>query len=753
MQRLLTLSLILCFAYLSKAQVTPCLSSQSFTIVVLGSSTAAGSGPSHRDSAWVNRYRNHLQSINPANQVINLAVGGTSTYEIMPTHFIPPTGRPKSDSLHNISYAMKQNPDAIIINMPSNDASRGYPPSEQLYNFDSLVSFSTSMNVPIWICTTQPRNKLSATQTQWQIDVKDSILAKYGSYAIDFWNGIATPTGTLDSLFDSGDGIHLNDTGHYTLFHRVKNKQLLLSLYQHGGVTDYHLFELSAINAGKCGDSSLSWRALVTNLGANDSSHVPVYFETQSPHGALPIQLDTIIGGLPTCEIDTLFFSANAYLGGEYSFSAWITPPAIDTNHTNDSLWSQLSLLGHPPLEVFNDTACSDSLVVLEALTGTKDSLMWYADTSASQLLQYGSIFNPPPLDSTIQYFVRAVRGPLTNIDSLSTTKSTNVNWNGAMFDLVGHDTIILDSMAVKVSTLGKQIVEVYHKSGSYRGHEANAASWTLLTIDTVQVTNVQGMVNVTLNGSTLNMGDTMGIYVQLQNGASTLSYQRISSSVSRTNTQLEIITGSGISHNFSGTYYPRDWSGTLFYHYGINPLGQCHTSLVPVTGQMEEPAPDLGADTSLMLGEQLLLDAGGFATFSWSTGETSRTILLDANTMGLGTHTISVDVVSKFGCFGQDSIQIEVIPNTVIVEYEKNSIQVFPNPSNGQFSIHIPTWPDNASITIIDMLGKIWYVNDNWEDNNNDLVTLDLIGIPQGTYLLVMKHNSTRRVTQLTIQ
>lgn len=65
----------------------PCVSNSSFTVVVLGSSTAAGSGASTADSAWVNRYRVTITNINPNNSVINLGVGGKTTYNIMPDDY------------------------------------------------------------------------------------------------------------------------------------------------------------------------------------------------------------------------------------------------------------------------------------------------------------------------------------------------------------------------------------------------------------------------------------------------------------------------------------------------------------------------------------------------------------------------------------------------------------------------------------------------------------------------------------------
>ena len=192
-------------------------------VVVLGSSTAAGTGPSTQDSAWVWRYRNYLQSLNPANQVINYGVGGTTTYHIMPDFFIPPSGRPNPNPAQNITLALAQNPDAIIINMPSNDAATGVPASETTANFDSLFSMGNRAGVKVYICTTQPRN-FGASGVATQIAVRDYVLNTFGHYALDFWNPFATPGGQIDNLYDSGDGVHMNDFGHRLLNEKVKDK-------------------------------------------------------------------------------------------------------------------------------------------------------------------------------------------------------------------------------------------------------------------------------------------------------------------------------------------------------------------------------------------------------------------------------------------------------------------------------------------------------------------------------------------------
>jgi len=133
-------------------------------VVVLGSSTAEGTGPSNRNNAWVNRYRVFLQNLDPKYAVTNLARGGYTTYQIMPDGNVPPAGRPLPDRERNITKALSLKPTAIIINLPSNDATSGYSVQEQLANYGAVIARANTQKVPVWITTTQPRNTTAATR-------------------------------------------------------------------------------------------------------------------------------------------------------------------------------------------------------------------------------------------------------------------------------------------------------------------------------------------------------------------------------------------------------------------------------------------------------------------------------------------------------------------------------------------------------------------------------------------------------------
>lgn len=199
-------------------------------IVVLGSSTAEGTGPADKRHAWVNRYRDFLKTENANHRVDNLAKGGYTTYHILPTNQQTPANRPKPDPQRNITRALALEPDAIIINLPSNDAASGYSIAEQLTNYDSVVAVAQRNNVPVWITTTQPRN-LSEAGRKNLMAMRDSTLARFGQYAIDFWNELAQENGMIKPQYDCGDGVHLNDAAHEILFNRVNAKDLPRALF------------------------------------------------------------------------------------------------------------------------------------------------------------------------------------------------------------------------------------------------------------------------------------------------------------------------------------------------------------------------------------------------------------------------------------------------------------------------------------------------------------------------------------------
>ena len=165
--------------------------------------------------------RKYVRTMDPGAFVVNLAVGGYSSYDVMPTDFVPPSGRPQPKPENNVTAALTYRPDAIVVNLPSNDANLNVSVADQMANLRAIRAAATDAGVPIWFTTTQPRNFADDARRNLLMAVRDSIQAQFAPRAIDVWSRIATATGTIEPAFNSGDGIHLNDAGHRYIYEQV----------------------------------------------------------------------------------------------------------------------------------------------------------------------------------------------------------------------------------------------------------------------------------------------------------------------------------------------------------------------------------------------------------------------------------------------------------------------------------------------------------------------------------------------------
>jgi len=195
-------------------------------IVVLGSSTSAGIGPKQTRNAWVSRYQEYLAERFPRVALVNLAVGGQTTFHIQPTGYAPPPNRPAPVAGKNITAALAMNPTAIIVNLPSNDQASNYPFAEQLANYDRIAALTLTQRVQLWVSTTQPRNFGDAAQLDHLMQARDELLKKFAPRTLDFWTPFAAANGYIQAGYDAGDGTHLNDAAHAILARIVEGARI-----------------------------------------------------------------------------------------------------------------------------------------------------------------------------------------------------------------------------------------------------------------------------------------------------------------------------------------------------------------------------------------------------------------------------------------------------------------------------------------------------------------------------------------------
>jgi lysophospholipase L1-like esterase len=207
--------------------VYPAVCNNPYKIVILGSSTAYGSGATHIDSSWARKLAGYVSRQNSQSTIVNLGLPGYTSYHLMPTGYIPPAFRPFAvDVTRNITAALALNPDAIILNLPSNDIGLGVTVAEVKANFDLMVAKADSAKVPVWVTTTQPRNNLSPAEKLMQVELKDWILQRYGNKAVDFWTDIANPDHTINIVYSALDNVHVNNAGHHLFFTRIVEEKI-----------------------------------------------------------------------------------------------------------------------------------------------------------------------------------------------------------------------------------------------------------------------------------------------------------------------------------------------------------------------------------------------------------------------------------------------------------------------------------------------------------------------------------------------
>jgi hypothetical protein len=109
----------------------------------------------------------------------------------------------------------------------------------------------------------------------------------------------------------------------------------------------------------------------------------------------------------------------------------------------------------------------------------------------------------------------------------------------------------------------------------------------------------------------------------------------------------------------------------------------------------------DLGSDTAICNGQQILLDAGsGFSSYLWQDNSNAATYSVTV----AGTYFVSA--LNAAGCSYADTIT--VTPCVAIFDTKPElALTVYPNPTDGSFSIDLGENYPTATVTLTDILGK----------------------------------------------
>lgn len=193
----------------------------SFRLVVIGSSTAAGEGASQHENGWVSLLGESLGEVVQVDfEVENLSTGGLASDALVPG----------SGNDGNIDEALELDPDLVLVALAgSNDLSAGTSLEEFLERLSAIRETAREEAVPVFFLSTAPKD-LSDDERRaladWTLAMRDAFEpcwvpysgAPYSPCFIDVFDALANDSLGIASDFGSGDGIHLNDAGHEVIF-------------------------------------------------------------------------------------------------------------------------------------------------------------------------------------------------------------------------------------------------------------------------------------------------------------------------------------------------------------------------------------------------------------------------------------------------------------------------------------------------------------------------------------------------------
>jgi hypothetical protein len=114
-------------------------------------------------------------------------------------------------------------------------------------------------------------------------------------------------------------------------------------------------------------------------------------------------------------------------------------------------------------------------------------------------------------------------------------------------------------------------------------------------------------------------------------------------------------------------------------------------------------PDIDLGNDTLICSGADIILNAGAQESYLWSDNSTAQTLSPDLFTVG--SFSFSVSVENQFGCISEDDINIEVQDCALLSELNTEEIIFYPNPFRDVVYSNVNL--EDYEIAIYDVLGR----------------------------------------------
>ncbi|HLP20638.1 MAG TPA: gliding motility-associated C-terminal domain-containing protein, partial [Chitinophagales bacterium] len=269
---------------------------------------------------------------------------------------------------------------------------------------------------------------------------------------------------------------------------------------------------------------------------------------------------------------------------------------------------------------------------------------------------------------------LRATSGDLDKLFTTSDTATAALGRPGAMFNIIAHGDVIIDSFAVKYSTAQPIKAEIYGKGGSYRTFEQSQFSWNQLGAYNNFLPSPVGqftVIPVQVNQAIAN-GDTFAFYV------------------TTTNTAPVVNQAYSPGNNLSGTVYKSD---------GIIDFVQGTANNYPFGAFIGPRVVNIRIYYSTKAG----------LSYYWNTGDTTPVIRFPATQDAL----FYLQVADTSGCKNRDTVALTVNPVPVVDAGPDTLICAGSNyVMQGVTTAPTIEWTPADGLSATDVLNPVWNNN-----------------------------------------
>lgn len=252
------------------------------------------------------------------------------------------------------------------------------------------------------------------------------------------------------------------------------------------------------------------------------------------------------------------------------------------------------------------------------------------------------------------------------------------------------------------------------------------------------------------LNNDTICSGDSY--YWHSNNYDVSGTYYDSLTSISGTNSVyiLNLLVRETYTYNLIAHICENDsflWQGNYYNSSGIyqnnyTSIHGCDSIYIFYLTVYKLPSIDLGNDSTIFIGQSIILDAGNHHEYNWSNGGISQYEEIQATNGIPSTLNISVNVTDH-GCSNSDEISITFISMTNIENSNtEGAFNIFPNPSDGIFNIKTEAYYEYK---IYDFNSRILY-----KTKAHGNTCINLSNESKGIYFLEIEINGKTQIIKL---